>query len=515
MARETLSEYQQLRMRGLIKDAELFLLGNLEQIGYGAAVDHLWRFHSFDAFDAVRAELNDKLSSGGVLPWQAVELLYYLNENKITGDPEKDRLLRLEEIFALMCKIMAETKNGRDAMVVRGFVNQGLFLGEEAIVAPSILDDHVAREYGLLPHLIREIMGAAFINRVKQEKLVLDESGWGSKIEKSRCAEIYIGPYFFRAMKSDQMQRAKIPDYFESPFRAGLIFLIEYLLSKKWQVLPVITWRGGLCPKACRIGSISFSYHTHGCSDGCFHYKFGHYSDVMTIDPRGYAGFSSFSDDVFNLIDECTKNIPRDVLVSTVEAYRARYVDGRISWRIQKDSLGALIKGRKTVFFALQDPFDEVSRLAYLNVRDVFYCLQKSLSCDDVIYIKRHPVDASYFTDALVDEFSADSRVRFVDCSIHDIFTVVDLVVTINSGVGFEALLAGLPVIAAGKSDYNIAVRSVKTVDELLEALCEPWTVNEELRLKFLYVYFEYYALNPRDSDRFTENLARQLSNYV
>ena len=55
--------------------------------------------------------------------------------------------------------------------------------------------------------------------------------------------------------------------------------------------------------------------------------------------------------------------------------------------------------------------------------------------------------------------------------SIHQILPRATAVVTVNSGVGFEALLYLKPVVCLGRADYSVAGWDVKKIEDLDAAL--------------------------------------------
>jgi hypothetical protein len=258
---------------------------------------------------------------------------------------------------------------------------------------------------------------------------------------------------------------------------------------------------------------LSFSYHTHGAIPGRVHYKFGHYSDLVHFDRKGYAGFSSLADCTAEEIAGATSAVPETEIRSRVQSWRERYIDRRVTWRQQAPRTeGSLRRGRRTIFFPLQDPYDEVSQLGHMTPAEIIEVLRASLTPDDVVYVKRHPVDQSSRTSTLLASLSGDERFQTINDAIHDVFAVCDLVLTVNSGVGFEALLAGLPVVVAGKSDYNTAAVTVRNREELARVLADDALPAPPLAPeRFLYHYFENVLVDPYDDASVKATLSRRL----
>lgn len=259
-------------------------------------------------------------------------------------------------------------------------------------------------------------------------------------------------------------------------------------------------------------GRFAFSYHTHGQVAGRWHYKFGHFSNLMQIDPHGYAGYSSLASMSVQEIRDATAYLDDDSIVDILATYRQEYIGQRFTWREQKDPLAQASKrGKRSIFVPLQDPLDEVSNLAFFGPTEMLQALAHCTGPNDRIFVKRHPVDKTSRTTRLLEIFVNDPRFVVVDASIHDLFEACDLVVTINSGVGFEALLAGLPVITCGLSDYNLATITARSVDELIDAIDTGALPDPAWRRRVLYYYFKHHVFDPLQPEDFESRLAALL----
>ncbi len=161
-------------------------------------------------------------------------------------------------------------------------------------------------------------------------------------------------------------------------------------------------------------------------------------------------------------------------------------------------------------------PLDEVVGLSYISIEALLESLQKNVRSGDKVIVKRHPVDQTDKTTHLLNGIAGDPRFHITKASIHDVFKVCDGVIAVNSGVGFEALLAGLPVLAVGKSNYNLATTNVYSIDEMPHALeCFLTDVSSEWRNRVVLSYFQDFSLDPRKCNDFMlrlENLFKGTS---
>jgi hypothetical protein len=512
-----LQAYLALLDSGCEVDADQFLIKHLAAIGYGKVVWHLWRFRRFAGLEPIRASLLDEFQAGVDLPWNALQLLYYLQEARSTGQPESDVSLHCPAIFKALCRSLSGSVAKRRQALQLYLVWQGLVDRDNELSLPAATDEDVALLFDPLSELDRLLMECGRYNRANDHPVALSlaECGqlrWSDAVDPSKLVEVYIGPYYFLPLSADQRQRAKLPDSFHSPFRSGLECLIRMFLNHGWQVMPWLTWAGGLIPPCAPRGRLSFSYHTHGGAPGRWHYKFGHFSNLMQIDPQGYAGFSSLASADAREILTATTGLDDAAIASALDVYREIYLTRRVTWRAQRvDASPSLERGRRTIFVPLQDPFDEVATLAYLTPSEMLRGIACAVGPQDRVYVKRHPVDASGRTSALLATLANDPRFVVTDASIHDLFETSDLVVTINSGVGFEALLAGLPVITCGGADYHLATGVARRTEELTKLVQASSWPALAWRSRVVYHYLAQHVFDPADPVAFEEKLVQRL----
>ena len=129
-------------------------------------------------------------------------------------------------------------------------------------------------------------------------------------------------------------------------------------------------------------------------------------------------------------------------------------------------------------------------------VRIVYQKIKKTLPKDYRIVVKEHPDDWGRIDYRKIRKEYPDI-IWLKKYNIRNLIEHAELVITINSSVGIEALMYHKPVVTVGNSFYNVegVVRhTVKAADleaAIKNAVDEP--VNVELIDKFLYyLRFEY-----------------------
>lgn len=208
------------------------------------------------------------------------------------------------------------------------------------------------------------------------------------------------------------------------------------------------------------------------------------------MDPWGIRAFSSIADKHFD-----PARIPAEAAASFAARLRERLIGGRTSRYAQPEEVVPVPAGCIAVFLQTES-HRLVGETCYLSMRRM---VQALMARDDPrpICIKPHPRDADTDTfEWLHEQAEADPRVQIVAANIHDILAVCDVVVTINSAVGIEAMLHGKPAVLCGHTDFHHAAVTVKTADAMEEgvarALATPWAHEA-----YLYWYFVRHCLSP------------------
>ena len=115
-----------------------------------------------------------------------------------------------------------------------------------------------------------------------------------------------------------------------------------------------------------------------------------------------------------------------------------------------------------------------------------------------------------------VNEYVATSRYLFCSqANVHDLVANAKGIFTINSGVGFESLIHGKPVVTFGNCDYKwVTFRATPdSLDEAREFVFGYTDHSREEACKFIYYYFFHHALNLEPD--YLDDSRRRLRNYL
>jgi len=264
--------------------------------------------------------------------------------------------------------------------------------------------------------------------------------------------------------------------------------LIEKILLSGKAVVPVFATPIFDITDERNYGLNTLSYHTivrKKMPNSYIHYKESYLPGYFTHDSHGYSGWSSLSykqKDDFSGLQTSSKSF-HNILYQ-------KYCVDRLS-KYTQDTATVNFPNRPFIFAALQVPDDTVTAWEYMSRKLWIATLCNFCSKTNIqIAIKVHPKDKN---QATLDMLSMFPNIHISHANIHDLISESLAVITVNSGVGFEALLHHKPVITCGRSDYAAVTYNAKTPTELTMALqkisdlqnpTSPHEINH-----FLYAY--------------------------
>lgn len=235
------------------------------------------------------------------------------------------------------------------------------------------------------------------------------------------------------------------------------------------------------------------------------------FRNVFTVDHRGWgAGHSAYPCDYS----------AGDPDADTYDVYRER-LKANSSKFGQPDRVGrekliedGLIPDAPYIFFPCQIPHDETILLhSDVGEVEVVQALARwaNESGTHVVF-KAHPVNPAS-QQRLIEAVGRGPFVRWADASVHDLIEHAEAVYTINSGVGFEAIIHGKPVATFGRCEYD-CVTDARTLETIGEppATFESAGANafiESQRRMFVDWYIRHHAIDLADRWRLSDRLDR------
>ena len=142
----------------------------------------------------------------------------------------------------------------------------------------------------------------------------------------------------------------------------------------------------------------------------------------------------------------------------------------------------------------MQMPSDVVAELADINTIDLLKSVaQISYETSKRVIVKRHPKCKNRKINSVIEHLKGHRFLKFSHGNIHDLIRQSDMVITVNSGVGAEALLHKKMVVTTGASDYGQATTRVRTYSELRRVILSR---NEDANTALLERFISAYTRN-------------------
>jgi len=300
---------------------------------------------------------------------------------------------------------------------------------------------------------------------------------------RARAVEFFIPTPFFAFEQSEKITYSTVRSAFRTCFE---------ILAAREDVC--IVPRHQTNWQHCRSRGIDLriSYHTRGAVDEShMHIQESTLAGRCSIDSSDFAGFATIAND-FSLIDTWPASLSETL--ETMQRLNQQYIAANISKYDQSQEHASL--PRQFVFIPLQLATDVVARLAYIDALTLLRETAKHFSGSKTkVIVKRHPMCTSATLDLALRQLTKNGQVIETRASVHQLIAASTAVITVNSGVGLEAMMHNKPVIVTGGCDYAYAARICRNVDDLHAALARPLTGDSERRLKLLHYYFHRYTV--------------------
>ena len=271
--------------------------------------------------------------------------------------------------------------------------------------------------------------------------------------------------------------------------------LLKYLHDNKYTYDVKIQYFGVTIKEDANKVSV-ISYHTVGFRNRGIHVKESPFPYYFNLDRYGYSGWSEiahkFSENRYVTDFSCAHDFYENIYSDYVKSGRSKYE--------QMELTNSNIMSTDYYFIPLQVVDDEVASLSIVSVLDLIDKIDRlSLDYPGIFVLKRHPRCKSPDVSRRLRSMESRGRVVISDKNVHELIRHCRKVITINSGVGFEALLHLKTVVAFGNSDYVWACRKLNCLNDLEREVFSENFINEEFIKKYLFIYFQYYLYRVGD----------------
>lgn len=254
---------------------------------------------------------------------------------------------------------------------------------------------------------------------------------------------------------------------------------------------------------------------------GDLFYKQMYLPELFTIDELGWGADHSKMQGPPDLL-----NIEQEQAEKFVASLRLRFLETGASKLAQPNRAESISLPDDYIFVPTQTPRDyvQVHHAPISGLSFVHLIAGWANESRQNVVFKLHPglyhtSDCDQEIINAVNEYAATSHYVFcLQANVHDLIAGSKGIFTINSGVGFESLIHGKPVVTFGNCDYKwVSFRANgERLDEAREFV---GGYTDELRReanRFVYYYFFHHALSIEDDyitaseNRLTDYLARQ-----
>ena len=252
------------------------------------------------------------------------------------------------------------------------------------------------------------------------------------------------------------------------------------------------------------------SFHTAGRFEGFLHCKRADLPDYMVIDPGGYSGWSSLSG---RAVTDLTLPDPQTA-VAFVGQHSQAVRAGNVS-KYQQPSLGVASDPlpKAFVFVALQVPNDRTQIMARFGMEEMLRIVAERFYTSGVgVVVKPHPKAKSTALTALLTILSDQGLIEVRHDSIHDLIPQSLAVITVNSGVGSEAMVYQKPIYTFGAADYDAVTHRITSPEQFTD-LTTPIrpAVSEDTLVRFIAYYRQQYLVDRSQAGRLERALQERL----
>jgi hypothetical protein len=258
---------------------------------------------------------------------------------------------------------------------------------------------------------------------------------------------------------------------------------------------------------------IRLTWHSSGKRTQRWHYKVAHLPHMLHFDREGYSGWS----ELYGL-DRSSVLAMEETLADSFHAERILpyLAEGRSKYR---QDAKEPVEGRGFVFVPLQLPNDSVISLKLFPepyLEGLRRMVERLAEAGLSVVLKRHPHCESPAVERFLATLPA-GPVTVSRASIHALIPRSRCVLTLNSGVGFEALMHLKPVIVAGKADYRAAATELAEPEGVVAALEAAESAHDPRFVKrFLFLAMNLHQIDTREEISFQRAVLRALChNYL
>lgn len=246
------------------------------------------------------------------------------------------------------------------------------------------------------------------------------------------------------------------------------------------------------------------SFFTKGGGRGNWHLKELGLSHFVSIDPDGFLGSSILGTLPMEVVDFALSSLtPAHGIFEELQLLLNEHGGDKYGASAVKP-----VEPEGYIFVALQSTkgLEDTYQPIDMLIRTL---MRFSRQTGTRVVFKRHPLcEDTLVTSALLDAI----RIPTISVSRGDTWALVrscSAVVTVNSGVGLQAVVAKKPLVLTGPSEVQVVARRAHSIDEIPAILrsVRPSDVHVDAYARFLTFYFKHYLVDANDGARLVDRL--------
>ena len=251
--------------------------------------------------------------------------------------------------------------------------------------------------------------------------------------------------------------------------------------------------------------TLLISVHSVGVANNVVRLKESYLPGLYYFDRTGYSGWAelAYNRDLQN--QACRYDLSNGIeFVEKIKHEKLKNNSSKYGQPSRNNTSTQLLDNTPYVLLALQTSEDLVASLATVNQLLLAEALAKKISDFNLtLVIKRHPLCKDNNVGSTIDRLKKRyGCVRISENSINDLIIDAKAVVTVNSGVGFETLIMGVPLITAGRSDYSFVTKSICNIGDLCDLNSMLVEIDRTTICSVIKFYIEQYCLACGDTEK-------------
>jgi len=235
---------------------------------------------------------------------------------------------------------------------------------------------------------------------------------------------------------------------------------------------------------------------------------------LFSMDISGYSGWSDIAlnfDDYEKEISKIDENTASRVLAE----WQQEFIEKSNSKYPQSDE--ALPEVAKDfVFYPMQVQNDPVSvHSNYDGIQLLQDAAEIAKEREVYLLVKRHPFCQSFAVEEKITLLTQQNPwVVRTNSNVHDLIRKAKSVITINSGVGIEALIDGASVFCAGSCEWQKCCNTLSDKDDLKKAFSQQPQKMDIFQKKILTFILTKYWIKPDCPSNFNRIIDQALVNF-